>query len=183
MDIIKPVTNKRPRPTVEPKKSDTNFLSRNKYKLLICITLLSIIFGIWGIFGFSIESMYVKNDTYQAVDISIGGNNGDQVYFGKITRLTNKVLVLDKVFYIPSSNTKSGLQLQPIVCQIDKPYNRMIFSRSSVNWYENLQPDGQVVQAINNYEKTNTNTPTCSTIQQQTNSNTNTSTDPTQIKQ
>ena len=138
------------------------FFRITSFKVMLAITIVAVLFGIWSIAGFNMESLYVKSDKIQAVDVSIGGSsNGDQIYFGKIKKVTSKYIVLDDVFYIPASANGSNIQLEPLVCQIDKPINRMILNRGSVNWYENLQSDGQVAQAITNYEKSNPKTPSC----------------------
>ena len=150
--------------TVSAAKSATKkkFLKVTSFRAMLVITIVAVLFGIWSMIGFNMESLYVKSDKIQAVDVSIGGsNNGDQIYFGKIKKITSKYIVLDDVFYIPSSANGSNIQLEPLVCQIDKPINRMMINRSSVNWYENLQSDGQVAQAITNYEKSNPKTPSC----------------------
>ncbi len=138
------------------------FLKVTSFKVMLVISILAVLFGVWSMIGFNMESLYIKSDKIQAVDVSIGGSsNGDQIYFGKIKKVTSKYIVLDDVFYIPSSANGSNIQLEPLVCQVDKPINRMILNRGSVNWYENLQSDGQVAQAITNYEKSNPKTPSC----------------------
>jgi hypothetical protein len=130
--------------------------------LLFSITVLLVAVAFSFYFGGSSESKYLQSGAFQAVDISVGGSsNGDQIYFGSIKDLNSKYLVLDNVYYIPSSTSGSNVSLEPLVCQIDMPYNRMVVNRSSVNWWENLQSTGQVAKAITNYQKTNPKGPTC----------------------
>src|ERR1019366_8947768 len=94
------------------------------------------------------------------VDVSVGGSNGDQIYFGNLKALNGSYMVLQNVFYIPSSSSSSNITLEPLVCQIDAPYNQMVINRASVNWWENLQSSGKVAQAVTAYEKS-AKTPSC----------------------
>lgn len=138
----------------------------NSFRIMLIITIVAVLFGAWTIFGYNMESWIVRGSSIQAVDITIGGsNNPDQVYFGKITQINDKVIVLDNVYFIPSSTSGANIQLEPLVCQVHKPFNQMVLDRHSVNWYENLQPSSQVAKAITNYEKANPdkNNPSCPT--------------------
>lgn len=144
--------------------------------LLFSITILLIAVAISLYTGGNSESKYLQKDKFQAVDISVGGSsNSDQIYFGNIKQISDKYFVLDNVYYIPSSNSSSNITLQPLVCQVDKPFNRMVVNRTSVNWWENLQSDGQVAKAIASYQKSNPNGPTCPKNSSSSNSSSSTS--------
>jgi hypothetical protein len=128
------------------------------------------------VFGGTDQSKYINKNDYQAVDISVGGSStGDQIYFGNLRTINSNYLILNNVFYIPTTSTTStNITLEPLVCQIDMPVNQMIINRSSVNWWENLQNSGKVSTTIANYEKSAT-TPACASTNSTT-STTNTST-------
>jgi hypothetical protein len=129
--------------------------------LLLGITVLLVAIAFSLHTGNNDESKYINTGSFQAVDISVGGSsNGDQIYFGNIKALNSNYLVLDNVYYIPTTSSSSNITLEPLVCQVDAPFNRMVVNRASVNWWENLQSSGKVAQAITNYEKSS-KTPSC----------------------
>ena len=175
MDFSTRGTNQAPAPSATPRANTDStashrptrkFKSDNKWLNIASIILLFGIAVILVAIAFlprstnNNESKYINSKNFQAVDVSVGGNNGDQIYFGNIQTLNGNYLVLDNVFYIPSNSTSSNITLEPLVCQIDAPFNRMIINRASVNWWENLQSSGKVAQAITNYQKSS-KTPAC----------------------
>ena len=127
----------------------------------IVVLIVSISFSF--VFGNNPESKYLSTKDFQAVDISVGGSTtGDQIYFGNIKSLNSSYVVLNNVYYIPTSTTStSNVTLEPLVCQIDEPFDQMVINRSSVNWWENLQPSSKVSTSIASYEKDNPKGPTC----------------------
>ena len=131
--------------------------------LLAGIAILLIAISFSFVFGTNPESKYLNTKDFQAVDISVGGSTtGDQIYFGNVKSINNNYLVLDNVYYIPTSTTStSNVTLEPLVCQIDEPFDQMVINRSSVNWWENLQAGSKVSTSIASYEKTNPKGPTC----------------------
>jgi hypothetical protein len=120
------------------------------------------------------EAKYLDTSKFQAVFLNGGVTNGQvlySTYFGHIVALNNAFLVLQDVYYITSSNTSSttstasnsNVQLTKLGCQqLHAPYDQMVINRSQVAFWENLQASGQVVEAINNYQKENPNGPNCS---------------------
>jgi hypothetical protein len=143
--------------------------------LLFSVTILLVAVAFSLYFGGANESKYVIGNDLQAVDITSAGSNGsDQIYFGNIKNLNNNFLILDNVYYIPSTTTSSNISLQPLVCQVDVPLDQMIINRSSVNWWENLQNSGKVATAISNYQKANPKGPTCPTTTSATTNSTTT---------
>jgi hypothetical protein len=130
---------------------------------IFCIAVLLLAVVIVLVYGGTDQSKYINKNDYQAVDINVGGStSGDQIYFGNLTTINSNYVVLENVFYIPSTTSStSNITLEPLVCQIDAPVNQMIINRSSVNWWENLQNSGKVSQTIANYEKSSPTTPAC----------------------
>jgi len=141
-----------------------NKLIRVLYVVLLAgIAVLLIAISFSFVFGTNPESKYLNTKDFQAVDISVGGSTtGDQIYFGNVKSINGSYLVLDNVYYIPTSTTStSNVTLEPLVCQIDEPFDQMVINKSSVNWWENLQPASKVSTSIASYEKTNPKGPTC----------------------
>ena len=110
--------------------------------LLFSITVLLVAIAFSFYFGNNDESKYLETGTFQAVDITGGSSNGDQIYFGNIKNINDKYLVLDNVYYIPPTTSSANINLEPLVCQVDVPFDQMIVNRTSVNWWENLQSSG-----------------------------------------
>ncbi len=150
---IKPVKKKPQKTQVILSKKNDNKTGKTFLYFLIGIGIISIIIASWVYIIKSNPSSYIDSNSYQAVDVGSSGN--DQIYFGKIVNVNSQNLVLDNVYYIPNSTKSNNIQLEPVVCQIDKPSDRMVFNRSSVNWYQNLQSSSQVSSAINNFKKSN----------------------------
>ena len=119
----------------------------------IAVLLVSISFSF--VYGNNPESKYLVTKDFQAVDISVGGStSGDQIYFGNIKTLSSSYVVLNNVYYIPTSTTStSNVTLEP--------FDLMVINRSSVNWWENLQPSSKVSTSIATYQKDNPKGPTC----------------------
>jgi hypothetical protein len=109
---------------------------------------------------------YVNTGEFQAVDVSVGGSSsGDQIYFGQIKVIDTNYLILDDIYYIPAtSSSTSNITLQPLVCQVDNPFNQMVINSTSVNWWENLQNNGKVAQSILSYQKQNPKGANCSAL-------------------
>lgn len=105
------------------------------------------------------ESSYVDSSKLQAVFLT---NN--QVYFGKIDQLNNKTLVLSDIYYLRTDSNStdqnaqannSNVSLVKLGCELHKPYDKMIINRDQVQFWENLQSDGQVASAVKQYQQSN----------------------------
>jgi hypothetical protein len=134
------------------------------------------------------ESRYVNTNKYQAVFLTGGVASGQvlySTYFGKIVSLNSQYLVLHDIYYLTtssstSSSASSNVQLTKLGCQqLHSPYDEMIINRSQVAFWENLQDNGQVAQAITSYQKANPNGPNCSQSTSTTPSSTPSTTSPT----
>lgn len=105
---------------------------------------------------------FVNKDGYQAVDVATGGTSGDQVYFGKIAKVTDSYIVLTNVFY-PVTNNSSGnvTTLVPFVCSLATPQDQLVLSRSQVAYWYNLQDSSKVASTIKEFKDKNDNKANC----------------------
>ena len=94
-------------------------------------------------------------DTYQAIFLSNG-----QVYFGKISEITNKYVILNKPFFIKVEQKQENLEeisdqpelkLISIKDEFHKPKDYMIIEKSSIILIEELDSSSQIVDIIGNY--------------------------------
>lgn len=120
------------------------------------------------------EKKLVNKSKLQAVFLNTG-----QVYFGNITKLNNKFLVLTNIYYLQSTNNsgntanaQSNLTLIKLGCELHEPYDQMVINRDQVTFWENLQDNGQVAKAVSTWVKQNPNGQKCA---DQSNSSSNTS--------
>ncbi len=133
--------------------------------------------------GINNESKLVDNSKYQAVFLNGGSTSGSvtySTYFGHITSLNDKYVVLKNVYYLTTdqatSSNSSSPQLIKLGCQqLHSPYDEMVINRSQVAFWENLQDNGKVAQAIQQYVKQNPNGPNCSQTTNSTQSSTSNS--------
>lgn len=110
------------------------------------------------------EAELVNPDKLQAVFLT-----NDQVYFGDITALNSRYMVLANVYYLQSgagtnTNTNasaSNVSLVKLGCELHKPQDAMVISRDQINFWENLQDDGQVAKAVKSYADAHPNGQTC----------------------
>jgi hypothetical protein len=135
-----------------------------KLALLVAVAVMKLAVLAMLIFpNIKTEKSYVDSSKLQAVFLT-----NDQVYFGKINDLNSKFLVLSNIYYLRTqganantSSSNSNVSLVKLGCELHKPYDRMVINRSEVQFWENLQANGQVAQAVASYAKTNPNN-TCS---------------------
>lgn len=151
---------------------------------LIAIILL-IVIG-WSIFstnwGYS-EKDQIDTTKYQAVFLNAPpyGTTGyaGSLYFGHITKMTEKYVILKQVYYLTTTTTGTDqsqqnqqLSLTKLGCQqLHAPYDELVINRDQVAWWENLQDSGKVVQAIKQFVKQNPNGPNCSQTSNSSSSN------------
>jgi hypothetical protein len=141
--------------------------------LLFSVTILVIAIASLLYFGNGDESKYVDTSKFQAVDLDIGGSSsGDQIYFGHITSLNDKYLVLEDIYYIvpsatssssSSSSSTNNYTLVKLGCELHAPYDQMIINRDHVIFWENLKSTGTVATKIAQYVQQNPNGPNCAT--------------------
>jgi hypothetical protein len=155
------------------KKRSSSKLSKNKWYvwgsvvLLFCVVALVV--SVTLLIAFqknNNESKIVDNSKYQAVFLNSG-----QVYFGRLVAVNNSYFDLKNVYYLQTSSSStsststsnSNPSLVKLGCQqLHDPYDEMIINSSQVSFWENLQDGGQVVKAIDAFQKANPNGPNCS---------------------
>lgn len=104
------------------------------------------------------ESKNIVANEYQAVFL----NNG-QVYFGKLSTLNDKYVVITKVFYIENNASTTSQTPQTAsnnytlrklgTTELHAPEDKMIINKTQVTFWENLKDTSQVVTKINEYYK------------------------------
>jgi hypothetical protein len=128
------------------------------------------------------QSSLVDNSKYQAVFLNGGATSGSvayTTYFGHVTKLTGSYVVLKDVYYLTTAtatdqNQSANPQLTKLGCQqLHSPTDQMVINSNQVAFWENLQDNGKVVQAIKQFKQQNPNGPNCTAS---TNSGTNTGT-------
>jgi hypothetical protein len=150
----------------------------------LILAALSVFLALSG--GINNEDSLVKTTKYQAVFLNGGSTSGSvtySTYFGHITNLNSKYVVLQNVYYLTTDQTSSSSSASPqlikLGCQqLHSPYDEMIINRDQVAFWENLQDNGKVVQAIQSYIKQNPNGPNCSQATSSTGANSQSATTP-----
>ena len=117
------------------------------------------------LFGRGREGNFLNN-SYQSVFLSNG-----QVYFGKVTRMDNKYMVLEDIYYLQVSNStqqsqaavaevqQSQLSLVKLGNELHGPQDKMIINNQHVLFTETLKEDSKVAQAILKYKESGNMTP------------------------
>jgi hypothetical protein len=138
--------------------------------------------------GVRSESDRVDKPKYQAIFLNGGVTSGSvsySTYFGHISRLNDKYIVLNDVYYLTDqssskdSQSSSSPQLTKLGCQqLHSPYDEMVINRSQLAFWENIKDDGKVVTAIKAYQKQNPKGPDCSQQSQSSGANNQSPTTP-----
>lgn len=117
------------------------------------------------------EANLVDGSKLQAVFLT-----NDQVYFGKISSINSKFMVLNDIYYLQTStngnanrSTANNISLVKLGCELHKPLDQMIINQDQVSFWENLDDEGQVANAVKSYKQANPNGQTCNTASQNTN--------------
>lgn len=109
-------------------------------------------------FGPNSVGSQINKKQYQAVFLN---NTDGQVYFGKLKDLNSQYYKLTDIYYVKVDKTvqsgqatdQSNISLAKLGSEIHAPEDVMYINKSSVMFWENLQPSGQVVKAIVEYKK------------------------------
>lgn len=146
-----------------------------------CALILAVVI-LWAIFAGNVgytEGNQVDKGKYQAVFLNGGATSGSvayTTYFGHVTTLNDKYMILKDVYYLTTDNTSTSSsanpQLTKLGCQqLHSPLDEMVINRNQVAFWENLQDSGKVVQAIKQFQQQNPNGPNCNQASSSTSSN------------
>lgn len=177
--------NVRPAATTSPagpdnKKRPSSNKAVNKLKnahpvsilgIILSVSLLILVIALLlGLSTKSSETSIVDKNRYQAVFL-----NGGQAYFGKVKTLNDRYIDLSDIYYISTNgqsgeSTQANISLVKLGSELHCPQDRMVVNREQVLFWENLNDDGKVVNAIKQWQKENPNGQKCNnqTTQQQT---------------
>lgn len=86
----------------------------------------------------------IKKEQFQSVFLT-----GGQVYFGKITNISETQVTLTDIYYL----SEDGAALHKLGEEVHGPEDVMYIERSKVDFWENLKTDGEVAKAIDEYVK------------------------------
>ena len=132
------------------------------YKLALAGIILLIVIGVI-VFALTYKNndslTGVKDSKYQALFLTNG-----QVYFGKLRRADHKTIKINNIFYLqvqqevqpkPKESKEAGNETQLIKLggELHGPEDEMFIDRNQVLFWESLQDDSKVMQAIKQYKK------------------------------
>lgn len=100
----------------------------------------------------------INKEAYQAVFLK-----NDQVYFGKITDISETRITLENIYYLRSNGQPVGtsaemgadVSLVKLGSELHGPEDKMFIERKEVEYWENLKADGQVSSAIKEHKAAN----------------------------
>ncbi len=105
----------------------------------------------------NIIQLFKFRDSYQAIFLNSG-----QVYFGNITEITEKYIILKDPYSIKvqqkqlegeNQTTQQEVKLVSIKDEFHKPKNYMLIEKSGVNYIEELEDYSYIIDIIQNYKK------------------------------
>lgn len=150
---------------VKAKKKHIDWAAKTvRFEIFIILTGSALLLAAAALYlgmsgGLTSQKKYVDDSKYQAVFLNIG-----QVYFGKVTTVNDKFMVLSDVFYV-NCNTADGTNncqqngnntytLYKLgVNELHAPQDQMVINQSAVAYWENIKDSSKVVQAIQQYKK------------------------------
>lgn len=139
--------------------------SRGPWVLVITIAVVILVGGFIfrdQLFGAGATPKMEKN--FQAVFLTNG-----QVYFGKLSQVTERYARLENIYYLqvtpvlqtrtpesaeqgPTQEQQQQLSLVKLGNELHGPVDSMYINRDQILFFEDLKDDGNVVQAIKEYE-------------------------------
>ena len=108
---------------------------------IIIILVLILLWQVWSSWNFPI----VDGNKWQAVFLS---NN--QVFFGHLKEVNSGYTLLEEVYYLrPAQGPQGKVDLVKLGEELHGPEPNMYIPKGQITFWENLKPDSQVVQVIN----------------------------------
>jgi hypothetical protein len=136
--------------------------------LLFSLTILAIALATLFYFGGKQEAEFVNKDRVQAVFLTNG-----QVYFGKVKDVTSQYVDLQDIYYLNSQQQPdtegtsttdtqaTTFSLVKLGCELHGPIDQMVINREQVSFWENLNDEGKVAKAIEQWRSQNPNGQKC----------------------
>ncbi len=138
------------------------FIRISQSFLILAVAIVLIGLLVFLAFGTKNTNEYKLVDTNKLQAVFL--NNG-QVYFGNIRAINSQYYNLVNIFYLQSSNsaskTNTNVTLVKLGCELHAPLDQMIINTSSVTFWENLSPNGQVSKAVATFWRQNPNGQKC----------------------
>lgn len=153
-----------PRPVADTRKKQKG-AGRKKWWLVGIILVVALLgVGAWKVFAGGTGADGIDHSKYQALFLS-NGTITNNVYFGKLERISDGYYRLTDVFYIKAAQASSDksaaansndLTLAKLGdTEIYGPQDTVIIPREQVLYYQNMKDDSKIVQAITKYHSTN----------------------------
>lgn len=134
------------------------YLVEQKKRIIVALGLLVFVLVGWQVLAFygivaSSDFPAVSRSQWQAVFLT---NN--QVYFGHLRNYNREYAALSNIYYLRitdplqqgSPPQPQGISLVKLGAELHGPDDVMYIPKDKIMFWENLKPDSQVVQAINN---------------------------------
>ncbi len=142
---------------VKNKKNDRPSFGSKLLVIVLIVAALSITSalaaGVWKSFD---TTNTVNSNLYQAVFLDNG-----QVYFGKLANLNSEYAQLTDIYYLQvdqqvqpdqSEDPQQQISLAKLGNELHGPEDRMFINADKIVFWENLKTDGQVTEAIVQYQ-------------------------------
>lgn len=128
---------------------------------LVFLVILGL-FWSWWLFGRNTaynDNKGIETNQFQAVFLTNG-----QVYFGKLSNLDNKYVMISDVYYLQvqsnsslqgasnSTSPNSQVSLVKLGNELHGPEDKMYIANNQMLFWENLKDSSKVVQAIDKYQ-------------------------------
>lgn len=148
-----------PRPAVAPQRKNKLAMTKWLGLLLVVIVVAGLAIGIFKYSGGAGEDG-IDHSKYQAVFLS-NGTITNNVYFGKLERMSDGYYKLNDAFYVKAAATteenkdSNDITLTKLGSELYGPQDTLIIPREQVLYYQNMKDDSQVTEAIKKYTKEN----------------------------
>ncbi len=163
-DDVAPVTSVKAEETwaapvqaVVPKKS------RRKLWVLIIVVVFVLALAAGAYLAISKNGPFNENNNIKTSENQALFLTNGQVYFGHLSGLNHKYVMITDIFYLQvqqsqslqqgtGGDTSSQVSLAKLGNELHGPEDKMFISSDQVLFWENLKPDGKVSQAIAKYQ-------------------------------
>lgn len=122
--------------------------ANRKWIIVGASALLLIALIVVSVYFFTNHSGTIKRDTYQLVKLT-----NDEVYFGKLSNPNKQFVTLDNAYLQAPSDSDdesddNNITIIKLSATVAKPEDTVHIAREHIVYWENLQQDGKIMQAI-----------------------------------